>query len=158
MFNSFFKERRASLFYLLLTVTAMMVSGCDNNVDNSIIVNADNEQNDIRKAIVGKWELIASTIGLPQKTRYITFNEDGTYVELLGTETTGTGTYSIHEEEGTMPITDDEIALHPYSYYVRIYSGKPIDCSIIINDDIMYMNIVHAFTYMLNTCKYRRVK
>ncbi len=36
MFNSFFKERRASLFYLLLTVTAMMVSGCDNNVDNSI--------------------------------------------------------------------------------------------------------------------------
>ena len=76
MFNSFFKERKVSLFYLLLSVTAMMVSGCDNNVDNSIIVNADNEQNDIRKAIVGKWELIASTTGLPQKTRYIGYRDD----------------------------------------------------------------------------------
>ena len=158
MYNSYFKERRFSLFYLLLTVTAMMVSGCDNNVDNSIIVNVDNEQNDIRKAIVGKWELIASTTGLPQKTRYITFNEDGTYVSTMGTETTGTGTYSIHEEEGKMAITDDEIALHPYSCYVRIYSGYRADFSIIINDDIMYMMSIHVLNIMLDTRKYRRVK
>ena len=156
MFNSFFKERKVSLFYLLLSVTAMMVSGCDNNVDNSIIVNADNEQNDIRKAIVGKWELIASTTGLPEKTKYLTFNEDGTYVELLGTETTGTGTYSIHEEDGKMATTDETVL--PYSYFLRFHSGYQADYSITINDDNMYMMSIHVLNIMLDTKKYRRVK